>query len=230
MNDALAPRAMRPDRREATFEAPPAGRVRLVIQAADPLTYAGLSQHTARRPDIELLPADRLAGADVVAVVATSLSTKVMEQMRRTAAIADPKFVLILERLGDADLLAAIEIGTVSVLWWADATAARFAQAVLTASRGGSELPPEVQARLVGDVAELQRDVLAPLGLTPAGLDAREIDVLRSIAAGLDTAEIAQKMLYSERTVKGILYGLMSRLHLKNRSHAVAYAMRAGIL
>ena len=109
-------------------------------------------------------------------------------------------------------------------------TAERFAHTVVTVSRGGAEMPPEVQARLVQEVARMQHDLLAPPGLTAAGLDSREVDVLRYIAQGLDTTEIAQKMLYSERTVKGILYALMARLHLRNRSHAVAYAMRAGIL
>ncbi|GAA3623030.1 response regulator transcription factor [Kineosporia mesophila] len=230
VKDALAPRAVRPARPDSAFVVPSISRVHLVIQASDPLTYAGLSQHVARRPDIELLPTDRLADADVVAVVATTVTPRVMEQMRRAAGDGDPRFVLVLERFGDLDLLAAVEIGAVSVLWWAEATSDRFAQAVVTAGRGGSELPPDVQARLVTDVAELQRELLAPLGLTPGGLSRREVDVLRWIADGRDTAEIARKMLYSERTVKGILYGLMSRLHLKNRSHAVAYALRAGIL
>ncbi len=47
---------------------------------------------------------------------------------------------------------------------------------------------------------------------------------------GLENAEIAQRMQYSERTVKSILYALMERLQLRNRSHAVAFAMRAGVL
>jgi DNA-binding NarL/FixJ family response regulator len=223
-------RAPRAGRRGSPFVAPAVGRVQLAIQAIDPLSQAGLAQHVARRPDIELLPPSRLAEADIVAVAAPMMTARVMEQMRRSAEIADPKFVLVLERLGDIDLLSAIEIGTVSVLWRSEATAERFTQVVVSAGRGGTEMPPEVQARLVADIAALQRDLLTPLGLTAGGLDDREVDVLRYIADGLDTSEIAQKMLYSERTVKGILYGLMSRLHLRNRSHAVAYAMRAGIL
>ena len=223
-------RSSRSSRRESPFVAAPVSRIQLAIQSIDPLSQAGLSQHVFRRPDIELLPSSRLAEADIVAIAAPMMTARVMEQMRRTAEVADAKFVLILDRLGDVDLLSAIEIGTVAVLWRADATAERFTQAVVAASRGGTEMPAEVQARLVADIAALQRDLLAPLGLTAGGLDDREVDVLRYIAGGLDTSEIAQKMLYSERTVKGILYGLMSRLHLKNRSHAVAYAMRAGIL
>lgn len=63
---------------------------------------------------------------------------------------------------------------------------------------------------------------------TLAGLAPREIDVIRLIAEGLDTAEVAGKLSYSERTVKNVLHGMTTRLHLRNRAHAVAYALREG--
>ena len=45
-----------------------------------------------------------------------------------------------------------------------------------------------------------------------------------------DTSEIASRMCYSERTVKNVLHDLTSRLQLKNRTHAVAYAVREGLI
>jgi DNA-binding CsgD family transcriptional regulator len=42
------------------------------------------------------------------------------------------------------------------------------------------------------------------------------------------TADIAAKLSYSERTVKNVLHGLMTRYQLKNRPHLVAYAIREG--
>nr|WP_269330167.1 LuxR C-terminal-related transcriptional regulator [Kineosporia babensis] len=79
-------------------------------------------------------------------------------------------------------------------------------------------------------MVELQRTVLIPRGLTPSGLQRREIEVLELIAEGLETGEIAERMQYSQRTVKNIISGMMTRLGLRNRSHAVAYALRAGLL
>jgi DNA-binding CsgD family transcriptional regulator len=72
--------------------------------------------------------------------------------------------------------------------------------------------------------------VLSPRGLTLTGLTPRETEVLRLVAEGHDTAEIAETMCYSERTVKNILHDLTTRLQLRNRSHAVAYAMREGLI
>jgi DNA-binding NarL/FixJ family response regulator len=54
--------------------------------------------------------------------------------------------------------------------------------------------------------------------------------VLRLVAEGMDTTEIAEEMRYSVRTVKSVIYGVMSRYKLRNRSHVVAYALRAGLI
>lgn len=79
-------------------------------------------------------------------------------------------------------------------------------------------------------IKAVQRDVLAPLGLTTSGLEAREVDVLRLLADGFDTTEIARKLNYSERTIKNIVSVMMNRLGLRNRTHAVAFALRTGTL
>ena len=70
--------------------------------------------------------------------------------------------------------------------------------------------------------------MLAPRGFGPAGLSDREVEVLRHLADGCDTSEIAQTMAYSERTIKNIIHEVTRRLNLRNRSHAVAYAVKAG--
>jgi DNA-binding NarL/FixJ family response regulator len=62
------------------------------------------------------------------------------------------------------------------------------------------------------------------------GLSDREVRVLQLVADGWDTAEIAGELCYSERTVKNILHDLTTRLQLRNRSHAVAYALREGLI
>ena len=63
-----------------------------------------------------------------------------------------------------------------------------------------------------------------------AGLAPREVEVLRLLADGLDTSEIARKLAYSERTVKNVVHDVTTRLQLRNRSHAVAYALREGLI
>src|SRR5205807_879689 len=67
-------------------------------------------------------------------------------------------------------------------------------------------------------------------GLTMSGLTEREIKVLKLLAEGMDTAEVGRELFYSERTVKNILHDVTSRLNLRNRTHAVAYALRQGLI
>ena len=70
----------------------------------------------------------------------------------------------------------------------------------------------------------------SPRGLRASGMADREVRILRLVADGLDTREIAHELSYSERTVKNVLHDVTTRFHLKNRSHAVAYAVREGLI
>ncbi len=62
------------------------------------------------------------------------------------------------------------------------------------------------------------------------GFTQRERTVLRLVSEGFDTAEIAAELAYSERTVKNAIHAVTERHHLRNRSHAVAYALRVGAI
>ncbi len=66
--------------------------------------------------------------------------------------------------------------------------------------------------------------------LTSLRLSSREMEVLRLVADGFDTADIAEKLSFSESTIKGVLAKVMSRLEARNRCHAVAIAVREGLL
>jgi DNA-binding NarL/FixJ family response regulator len=104
------------------------------------------------------------------------------------------------------------------------------ARTIVKVASGEGEVPPDLLGRLLEQVGRLQRQVLAPRGLTFTGLTPRETEVLRLVADGHDTAEIAMAMCYSERTVKNVLHDLTTRLQLRNRTHAVAYAVREGLI
>ncbi|MFH1475832.1 MAG: LuxR C-terminal-related transcriptional regulator, partial [Chloroflexota bacterium] len=47
---------------------------------------------------------------------------------------------------------------------------------------------------------------------------------------GLDTADVGRRLFFSERTVKNVIHDMTSRLDLRNRTHAVAYAIRQGLI
>ena len=54
--------------------------------------------------------------------------------------------------------------------------------------------------------------------------------MLTLLADGHDTAEVGRRLFYSERTVKNVVHDVTSRFDLRNRTHAVAYAIREGYI
>jgi DNA-binding NarL/FixJ family response regulator len=203
-------------------------RVGVYVEAADPLSLAGLTASLESHAEIAVLPANQLAKAQVRVVATDRLTTDGVSKLRRAATEVGTPVVLVINEIGQAELLIAVECRVVAILPRTAATSDRLLHSVLAAASGGGVLPPSLLGELLQHVERLQREVLQPHGLSATGLTPREIDVLRLMADGLDTAEIADKLCYSERTVKNVIYGMTNRLKLRNRSHAVAYALRAG--
>lgn len=188
---------------------------------------AGLTSFLGDRTEITLMPADQRARADVVVVAAAKLTTEVADGLRRAAGETPVPVVLVLDDITGIDVLTVAECRAVAVLPRAAATGDRILRSVLAAAAGGGVMPPTMVTELLEHVRRLRESLLSPGAglLTP-----REIDVLRLIADGMDTAEIATTLSYSERTVKKVFYSLTARLNLRNRPHAVAYALRQGMI
>ncbi|MDQ3822972.1 MAG: LuxR C-terminal-related transcriptional regulator [Actinomycetota bacterium] len=61
-------------------------------------------------------------------------------------------------------------------------------------------------------------------------LTAREQEVLRLVAEGHPTREVARRLCYSERTIKNVVHAVSEKLNARTRSQAVAEAVRAGLI
>jgi DNA-binding NarL/FixJ family response regulator len=206
-------------------------RRRVHVHAIDPITAAGLRAQLQGHPDIELVELDESADVESVAVAAAdSLSEPVMTMLRKARRHGCRRVVLVCQAPPDLDLLAAIELGVCAILPRSDATTRRLARSVLGVASGEAALPADLLGRLIDSVARIQTDVLAPRGLRVNGMADREVRILRLVADGHDTREIASTLNYSERTVKNVLHDVTTRFQLRNRSQAVAYAIREGLI
>jgi DNA-binding NarL/FixJ family response regulator len=205
-------------------------QVRVAVQATDALTHAGLAGFVQSRPELTLLRAADRAGAQVLVLACDRLTVDVVATLRRSVAEIGAPVVLVTNEITETELLTAVECRVVAIVPRQAVTAERLAHSVHAAASGGGVMPPNLVGELLKHIERLQRDVLTPQGLNAAGLTPREIDVLRLMADGLDTNEIAGELCYSERTVKNVIYGVTHRLKLRNRSHAVAYALRTGMI
>ncbi|MET9634531.1 helix-turn-helix transcriptional regulator [Lentzea sp. NPDC006480] len=204
--------------------------VRVLVRAVDPVSEAGLSSFLQSQPSITLIHPDRQDEADVEVVATDRLSSDLVTAMRRAAKETARPVVLVIKEIADEELLTAVECRVMAIVPRQIATGERLVVAVRAAAAGAGALPYSLQGELIKQVERLHREVLAPLGLNASGLTPREIDVLRLMADGLNTEEIAERLCYSERTMKNVISGVTSRLKLRNRPHAVAYAMRAGLI
>ncbi|MDT9684995.1 response regulator transcription factor [Streptomyces sp. TRM76323] len=210
--------------------ADPERRIPVVVHTADPISRAGAVSQLRQHPMVELREGTEVRPGTVVVLIGETPDEPMLTQLRRLVRSEGARAVLVVSAVREAELLDVIECGVGAVVWRHEATAHRLLQAVLAASRGDGDLPADLLGRLMSQVGMLQRCAAGHPGTPTSGLVAREVDVLRLVAEGLDTGEIAGKLSYSERTVKNVMHGLTTRLHLRNRAHAVAYALREGYI
>ncbi len=220
-----------PDRRPVATSRPAAtvARAAVAIAGADPLTRSGIESQL--RGHVDLVRSIEGGPEDcVVLVVADEVDRATAHEIRVAQAGTRRRVVLLVGRIDDAGLLAAVEAGVSGVVRRADASGAMLVGAIQAAAADEGTLPSDLLGRLLSQVGRLQRRVLAPRGLTLGGLTEREVAVLRLLADGHDTAEVGRRLYYSERTVKNVIHDVTSRLELRNRAHAVAYAIREGLI
>lgn len=204
--------------------------VRVSVCALDPITKAGLADLLAARPSVRVVEDRARDETDVVVAAFDRLSADAVGALRAATAEFGRPIVLVTDRIEEGGLAAAVACRVVAILPRSAMTDSRVADSVRVAASAAGYPPRDLLGRLAEHAERLHREILAPDVPAGAALSSREIDVLRLMADGLDTQEIATELAYSERTVKNVIYAVTDRLRLRNRSHAVAYAIREGVI
>jgi DNA-binding NarL/FixJ family response regulator len=218
-------------------------RTPVFIYAADPLSAAGAKAQLMGEPSIELVGPVDLDRARVALVIAEAADESVAKVARAVQRDGVPQVVLVAARFEEAGVLAVVAAGVTGFLRRAEATSARLVEVIRQADRAGCQLPEgllhkakTVQMHALAVRPEVITVDVPPVESAPvseagtAALTGREAEVLRLVADGLDTAEVAEELAYSESTIKGVLAKLMTRLEARNRCHAVAIVLRQGLI
>jgi DNA-binding NarL/FixJ family response regulator len=209
--------------------------LRVVLADDQAVVREGLVTLLGLLPGVEVVgaAADGLAALELVAehhpdVVLVDLRMPRCDGVETTERIRaehpGTEVVVLTTYADDESLLAALRAGARGFLT-KDADAEAIARALRSAAAGQSTVDGELQRRLVEAATRSTPQRVKEI----EGLTAREIEVLRLIAAGLSNTEIARTLVVSEATVKTHVNHLFTKARLRDRAQAVAFAYRTGI-
>lgn len=145
---------------------------------------------------------------------------------RRIKAVSPRSQVIVLTSFhDDVHIFPALHAGALSYVL-KDVDPDELVTTVRRAVRGESVLHPQVAGRVLQELRQSRPPSTNPF----AQLSEREQDVLRLIADGRSNAEIAARLVISEKTVKGHVSNILSKLHLLDRTQATAFAWQQGFM
>jgi DNA-binding NarL/FixJ family response regulator len=191
--------------------------LRVVGEAGDGASAVELARRL--RPDVVLMDI-RMPGMDGI-------------QATRALAgpgVEDPVKVLILTTFGlDEYVIESLRAGASGFLL-KDAPPEDLVEAIRIVAAGEALLAPSVTRRLLDRVASrlppANEDTIPAL----SQLTEREMEVLKLMARGLSNAEIAEKLVVSETTVKTHVSRVLAKLDLRDRVQAVILAYETGLV
>ncbi len=176
--------------------------MKLVAEASD--GREAIVQFRKQHPDITLmdLQMPNLCGIDAISAI------------RGEFPVA--RIIVLTTYTGDVQLLRALKAGARAYLL-KSSLRKELLETIRAVHAGQRRISPEVAAQLAEYAGE-------------ETLTAREIDVLRLIAAGNANKMIAAQLSITEETVKGHVKNILSKLRANDRTHAVTIALKRGII
>ena len=207
--------------------------IRVLIADDHPLVRQGLRSYLDTIDDIDVV--GEAVDGDEAVVLASDLEPDVVvmdlampnvdgiEATRRiTQANASIRVIALTSFATDDKVFPAIQAGAAGYLL-KETEPSELAEAIRKVHRGEPILHPSVAARLMREVAAGEPRAHR------TDLTARELEVLRLIAAGRSNKEIARDLSVAEKTVKTHVSNVLSKLGVADRTQAALYAVQHGL-
>jgi DNA-binding NarL/FixJ family response regulator len=219
--------------------------IRVLIADDQPVVRDGLAMLLGLIDDIEIVAtaADGIEAVerarsecpDIVLMDLRMPRLEGAEATRQILAALPDTCVLVLTTYADDDFLfPALQAGARGYLT-KDATAEEIEHAIRALIAGQTHLDPAIQLRLVTAVLDQppRASATEPVPSTrpdlPDELTPREVEVLKLIAGGLSNAQIADKLVLSNATVKTHINRIFYKTGARDRAQAVRYAYQHGL-
>jgi DNA-binding NarL/FixJ family response regulator len=174
----------------------------LVAQAAT--AQEAIAMYRELLPDVVLMD-HRLPGAS---------GTDALVSIRNEFPQA--RVMMLTTSSGDAEIQRALRAGAAAYVL-KSVTKGELLQIIRKVAAGRNHIPPEV-ARFIAE--SLGQDELS----------ARELEILELIRHGNKNKQIAEKLAIAQTTVNFHIKNIVDKLHANDRTHAVAIALRRGLL
>jgi DNA-binding NarL/FixJ family response regulator len=215
------------------LRAVPPSRLKVTVFARDAVLRAGITTQLQSRNDLIVLEELAVVADSVALIVADELDDEVIGAIRAVRRCGCDRIVVVASHIPGAQAEAAVRCGVRGLLRRSEALPQHLADMLHSAASD-----TETVATTGGGL----REMLAPGGpavdgettatatTTTLGLTSRDIEVLRLMAEGESTAAIADRLAYSESTIKNTIHTVVRQLGARNRAHAVASALRANVI
>ena len=213
-----------------------AAPIRVVLADDHALVRAGIRALLERLPDVTVV-GEATDGAEAIALAkSTGADVLLLDIAMPTlngleaAAVArvecpDARVVILSGHPNEEYVIQALANGAVGYLL-KDAAATQLDVALAAVARGETYLSPSISKRVIERYLARMQGQPEPA----APLSARQLEVLRRLAQGQSTKEIAADLEISAKTVEAHRAQIMQRLDIRDLAGLVKYAIRAGLL
>ncbi|RJO97553.1 DNA-binding response regulator [Exiguobacterium sp. RIT452] len=207
--------------------------IRVLLVDDHEMVRAGVSAFLSTQPDIEVVAeaSDGQVGAELALahrpdVILMDLVMEPVDGVEGTRLIRkewpDAKILVVTSFLDDEKVYPVIEAGAMSYVL-KTASAFEIAEAIRKTAGGQSVMAAQVTGKMMERLRK-------PTSHLHDDLTEREQEVLQLMARGMANQEIADELFISLKTVKTHVSNILSKLDVVDRTQAVVYAFKHGIV
>ena len=210
--------------------------IRVAIVDDQQLFASGLSRIIAAQPGMKVV-GEAHTGQEGIAlaletepdVILMDISMPVMDGVTATRKIQTllprTRTLILTVHTDDGHVYQGIKAGAQGYIL-KDCTPEDLARAIRTVHAGDTIMAPDIARKMLTTFESIQND---DTELTPH-LTERELEVIKSLAQGKSNKEIARSLHISEKTVRNHASNIYKKLHIYDRTQAVLYAIRRGLV